>query len=156
MKITITGTKDRYTIALLKEAAEFYADLLFDPRMERNIILDIDLKRKMPVQGECVNEDGTRNPRWFTVNLRDQPEDDIIETLAHEMVHVKQYAKNELSIGSIAARGSGRVTIARWMGEEWRPRGKAHPYFDCPWEVEAFGRSVGLYDRFLRRNEITE
>ena len=153
MDITITGTKNRYLNAIIREAAEFYADILIDPRMSANIILDIDLHKKMDVQGDCVNEDGTKNPRWFTINLRNCKEDDIIETLAHEMVHVKQYAKNELGYRSVATKGKGRTFATHWMGEEWKPRGKEDPYFDSPWEVEAFGRGVGLYDRFLRRNE---
>ena len=153
MDITITGTKNRYLNAIIHEAAEFYADILLDPRMSKKIVLDIDLHKKMDSQGTCVNEDDTKNPRWFTINLRNRKEDDIIETLAHEMVHVKQYAKNELSYRSSVNKGKGNTVAACWMGEEWKPRGKEDPYFDSPWEVEAFGRGVGLYDRFLRRNE---
>jgi hypothetical protein len=35
------------------------------------------------------------------------------------------------------------------MGKVWKPNGKEDHYFDSPWEIEAFGREVGLYQKWL-------
>jgi len=147
MQVTVKGTKKNSD--LLIEAANFYADLLMDPRMVRNLNLDIEVRSKMDVCGECVDEEGTRNPRWFTIGLKKQSTSEMIKTLAHEMVHVKQHAKNELQNGIIVPARGGLQMLSKWKGELWRPGRYEHPYFDSPWEVEAYGREVGLYHRYV-------
>jgi len=154
MEINVTGMIGRRNDkAKLIEAAEFFAAQLMDPRMVRNLTLDIEVNKNLDVEGECVDEDGTRNPRWFTIGLKSQKIDAMIKTLAHEMVHVKQHAKNELQTGhAVAARGGFKI-YSKWMGEIWKPRGKEDHYFDSPWEIEAYGREVGLYHKWCAKQE---
>lgn len=151
MQLNIKGfTKKQKTE--LAEATAFFADLLMDPRLVRNLTIDIEHTPKNDVQGECVDEDGTRNPRWFTINLRGGKDDeDIIQTLAHEMVHVKQHAKNELQSGIMIATRGGLKMTSKWMGEIWKPKRKEDHYYDSPWEIEAYGREVGLFQKWLNR-----
>lgn len=137
----------------ITEAAEFFGKLL---GMERiSYMLDIERNRKLDVEGECVCEEAQRNPRWFTITLRGKRSDeDMIKTLAHEMVHVKQYARNELGKEMTLAKGGDGIRIAtRWKGEFWEPSKNECGYFDSPWEIEAYGREVGLYQRWLSRND---
>jgi hypothetical protein len=153
MQITVKGFTPKRS-AELSQAAEFFAAKLMDPRMVRNIMLDIERTPKSDVQGECVDEEGTRNPRWFTINLRGaKDDDDIIKTLAHEMVHVKQHAKNELQTGYVIASRGGLKTSSKWMGKVWKPKAKEDHYFDSPWEIEAYGREVGLYQKWIEHSE---
>lgn len=150
MQISISGFNKKIAQEL-REAAEFFALQLMDPRMVRNITLDIEKCRRLDVMGECVDEDGTRNPRWFTINLRvDKDDEDPIKTLAHEMVHVKQYAKNELSKSIRVSKGSGFKLATIWKGEPWLPKRKEDHYWDAPWEIEAYGREVGLYHKWVQ------
>jgi hypothetical protein len=152
MNITITGMiGKRKEKALLKEAAEFFANQLMDPRMVRKLTLDIEVYNNLDVEGECVDEDGVRNPRWFTIGLKgDQDIGTMIKTLGHEMVHVKQHAKNELQTGhAVAARGGLKI-YSKWMGEVWKAKRKEDDYFDSPWEIEAYGREVGLFAKWVQ------
>lgn len=149
MQITVTGIKSKALIEELTQAAEFFADLLMDPRMVRNITLDIEVSRGLDVNGECVDEEAIKNPRWFTIGLKHQKSIDMIKTLAHEMVHVKQHAKNELQSGIMVATRGGLKMTSRWMGEIWKPKRKECPYYDSPWEVEAYGKEVGLFQRYI-------
>lgn len=154
MQMTITGmvgkSKEK---ALLKEAALFFADQLMDPRMVRNLMIDIEVRKNCDVHGECIDEDGTRNPRFFTIGLKYMDDvEEMVKTLAHEMVHVKQYAKNELQSGiMVAARGGLRMT-SKWMGEVWKPKRKEDHYYDSPWEIEAYGKEVGLYAKWVAKD----
>lgn len=150
MEITITGmVGKRKEKKLLEEAARFFAAQLMDPRMIRNLTVDIEVRKDLDVEGDCVDEDGVRNPRWFTIGLKSQDINEMIKVLGHEMVHVKQHAKNELQSGvMIAARGGLKMT-SRWMGKIWKPKGKEDHYFDSPWEIEAYGREVGLYHKWM-------
>jgi len=73
----------------------------------------------------------------------------LIQTLAHEMVHVKQHAKNELVKDYGTARGGYKLESV-WLGKVWRPKQGEDSYFDSPWEVEAYGREVGLMNRWIK------
>ena len=150
MNITVTGLIGRRADKKkLIEAAEFFAAQLMDPRMVRNLTLDIEVRKDFDVEGECVDEDGTKNPRWFTIGLNNQDIDEMIKVLGHEMVHVKQHAKNELQTGhAVAARGGLKI-YSKWMGQIWKPKGKEDHYFDSPWEIEAYGREVGLTHKWI-------
>lgn len=152
MQITVTGmVGKRQEKKLLIEAANFFAHKLMDPRMVRNLVIDLEVRDKLDVQGECVDEDGTNSPRFFTIALRRQKMDEMIKTLGHEMVHVKQYAKNELKSGvMVPARGGFKMT-SKWQGQIWKPKAKEDGYFDAPWEIEAYGREVGLFAKWLNR-----
>lgn len=153
MQLNIVGFTKKQK-AELAEAASFFANILMDPRTVRNLTIDIEHTPKNESQGECVDEDGVRNPRYFTINIRSaKDDDDIIQTLAHEMVHVKQHAKNELKTGVVVATRGGLKISSKWMGKIWKPKGKEDHYYDSPWEVEAYGREVGLYQRWLTRHE---
>jgi len=150
LNITITGmVGKRKEKALLKQAAEFFANQLMDPRTVRNLTLDIEVRKNFDVDGECVDEDGIRNPRWFTIGLKSQDISDMIRTLGHEMVHVKQHAKDELKSGILVPTRGGLKMTNRWLGEIWKPKGKEHHYFDSPWEIEAYGREVGLFQKWI-------
>jgi hypothetical protein len=152
MRIMITGmVGKRAEKAMLEEAVEFFATQLMDPRMVRNLTIDIEVRKDHDIDGECVNEDGDRNPRWFTIGLKNQDINEMIKTLGHEMVHVKQHAKNELQSGiMVPARGGMKMT-SRWMGQIWKPAPREDAYYDSPWEIEAYGREVGLFAKWINR-----
>lgn len=149
MHITVTGVKTKAVETELKEAAAFFADILMDPRMVRNLNIEIEVSKTLDVQGECIDEEGTRNPRWFTIGLKNQKVAEMVKTLAHEMVHVKQHAKNELQGGIMVATRGGLKMHSKWMGEIWKPKRKEDSYYDSPWEIEAYGKEVGLFNRYV-------
>ena len=155
MQITVTGMgSKRKQKDQLIEAAQFFAEQLMDPRMVRNLSIDLEVRNNMRVDGECVDEDGIRNPRWFTIGLKYQEDvEEMIKILGHEMVHVKQHAKNELQNGHVVAARGGLQIYSRWMGKIWKPKGKEDAYFDAPWEIEAYGREVGLFHKFCNHTK---
>ncbi len=59
------------------------------------------------------------------------------ETLAHEMVHVKQMAKGQLKTKS--------PTNVSWCGKKYNPAKTA--YLNQAWEVEAFSRQALIFRR---------
>lgn len=150
MQLNITGFTPKQTREL-KEAVEFFNRLLGLERISYQ--LDIERNRKLDVEGECADEDGTKNPRWFTITLRGKRDDDpMIRTLAHEMVHVKQYIRNQLGKQMTVTKGGGFKIATKWEGEYWTPAKHEDPYFDSPWEVEAYGREIGMFHRWNTRS----
>ena len=149
MIISIDGTGPR-NADKLEEAARFFAAQLMHARTVQKLEIDIEVVRTLDVTGECISEDEHKNPRYFTIRLKQQPVEEMIRTLGHEMVHVKQYAKNELSKQFRVARGGIRIG-SKWHGEFWDPKSKEDGYWDAPWEIEAYGREVGLYHKWFHR-----
>ena len=153
MEINVYGTKSKRLINKLTEATEFFAYQLMHNRMADNLEVDIELDPNLDVQGCCINEDDTKRSRFFTIQLRsDNSVDELIQTLAHEMVHVKQYAKNEHVKRFATAKGGLRLESI-WMGKPWRPKKHENGYYDSPWEIEAYGREVGLMAHWVAYKE---
>lgn len=151
MIISIDGTGPR-NADKLEEATRFFASLLLHSRTVKKIMLDIEVVRGLDVAGECILEDDYKSPRFFTIRLRRQPIEEMIRTLAHEMVHIKQYAKNELTEYTRIARGSPRIGTM-WQGEMWEPKSKEDRYWDAPWELQAYGMEVGLQYKWATRKD---
>jgi hypothetical protein len=153
MLVTVTGASNKLA-EQLTEAARFYASVLLNPRTVKNITLDIEVSSGLEDLGYCCNEDGTKNPRWFTISLRRQELLEMEKTLAHEMVHLKQHAKNELrDITKIPAKGKIKKETL-WMGVPWEPKKGEDPIYDSPWEVESYGKEVGLIHRYYKYKEL--
>ena len=70
----------------------------------------------------------------------------LLETVAHEMVHVKQFARGELYQSSMTAKH-------RWKGN-WQRSEKE--YWDLPWEIEAHGRECGLFCRWAEKHKLAD
>lgn len=77
--------------------------------------------------GQCI--DVSENNFVILVKIADRKLEDVFVTIAHEMIHVKQYIQQDL----------GRLL------EDC----KDIPYMERWWEVEAFGESANLVRKFL-------
>jgi RNAse (barnase) inhibitor barstar len=140
----------------LEESARFFAQKLMHTRMVENLEIEIKKDRNLDCLGECDCVSNTRNPRVFKIVLKGAGSTkDLLRTLAHEMIHVRQYAKNEL--GSyrdvVVTRGTKLKTATKWKGEWWTPKRDQDEYFDSPWEIEAYGVEPGLWHKWVTRNK---
>ena len=148
MQITVKyTTKENSTI--LKEAAEFFSRILLND-ISDEIVLDIEVNCK-DVDGECIDECGNNNPRFFTIRLKKQDISNMISILGHEMVHLKQYATNELKDHIIIMTDDGIKFVGKWKNEIWEPKELDDPYFDSPWEIEAHGLQASLHYKWDTR-----
>lgn len=115
-----------------------YCISMLMPRMNT---LEITVKLTSPkgAMGYCLELD---NNRQFEIELdRSLSQRKLLETLAHEMVHVKQYARREL-----------HPVNDTWCGKTYNP--KKTSYWDLPWEIEAHGRELGLFIRWAEKNNL--
>jgi len=105
--------------------------------------LDIEVKLCKPTGalGYCLELD---NHRQFEIEIdKTQSLRRLLETVAHEMVHVKQYARRELHPADDV-----------WMGKTYNP--KKISYWDLPWEIEAHGREIGLFIRYCETHKLSK
>lgn len=120
------------------------------PRLQKKIFLNLrlikNLKIKENLVGDCIWEDSNYRPREFTVRIdSSQSLQDMLETVAHEMVHVKQYARGELKDSAKS------YSLCKWKGKtfSWQKT----DYYDHPWEIEAHGRERGLFIRWFEQSK---
>jgi len=78
-------------------AIEYFATQLLTPQLKKHIIINLKFIRKLPVCGFTeVDGHNTKGvPREFILEiLHGMSEKQTLKTIAHEMVHVKQYAQD--------------------------------------------------------------
>lgn len=106
------------------------------------IHVDIDFKhiRQTGYDGLCEWQDTNVAPREFKITVhKGFGKKNIIQTIIHEMIHVKQYAKGEL-----AERYRGGHT-QYWNGVDHNET----EYEDQPWEIEAHSLEDALYEEYI-------
>ena len=129
IQIKIHGcNKNKILKECLSTAAVYFLDNLL-PR-KRSIIINIHvvygLLEKEIAYGECYDCSNIEGTSYYTIQIEGLMKPlDILSTLAHEMVHVRQFDKKELKFLS-------RCT--KWKGIVFSNDTK---YIDHPWEHEA-------------------
>ena len=132
------------------------SSLIPSKRLRDNLMINIHLRHHSN-EGEAKLAEGTNRyrPRSFKIILDHHRMEtnemtgeertdmewfvEILKTLAHELVHVKQYVMKEL----------------RWRDAGLLYKGINHEpdnlmeYFELPYEIEAYGREKGLLYGFL-------
>lgn len=141
INISITGSNKKVRTQI--ESAFFFYMKKLLPRI-KNIDVDVEFVRNLAgkegLYGDCCWNDTNHRPRDFTIRLDSSLDlDTIHDTFAHEMVHVKQYARGELVDMCRAP------TTCKWMGEtlDWTKLKD-----DEPWEIEPNERSNKLYEEW--------
>ena len=136
--IEITGGKTRQQ-DYVRSMVEYCITKLM-PRM-KTLNVDVKLtKLKGDANGYCLRD----SPRDFSIEVdHTQGLRTMLETVAHEMVHFKQYARNEMTDWIIEDK------FYKWKGD-FVP--ESTNYWDLPWEIEANGREVGLFVRWAQDN----
>jgi len=143
MKLSVKNAKDFKLTSLIKKATKFYANLLLDSDTINELQINIIFCSKMKGGGNICYEEFLTSPRKFNITLlKYKKYTNILKVLAHEMVHVKQYAYNEL----IEKRNGN----ASWLGTEYQNT----LYWDQPWEIEAYGLENGLFAKFIQHYDL--
>lgn len=139
MQTVVKGTTNKRLKKLLATATQYYCDKLLSKRISRNIYIEIVLKKDLEEQGYCEIHDYNTlgKARHFLIEIDKQANfKTILTTLAHECVHMKQYAMGELN-----------ENMSVWRGK--KINSDTVPYWDHPWEIEAYGKERGLFTRFI-------
>lgn len=136
MNVDIKGCKDLILEKKLVEATCFFAKELLTPQMIPYISINIVMRSTMRDLGTCAvtHYNSWYKPRTFQIELRRyRSHKTTLKTLAHEMVHLKQYAKGELNI-----------FLNKWHKQKIDTT--AIPYEELPWEKEANFYEIILYN----------
>jgi hypothetical protein len=103
-------------------------------------MLEVRTKYNMSVTDDCRGHVTKLGPQYLIMFVDSKLDfERLILTLAHEMVHVKQYAKGQVK------NITGRTQTRYWMGKKVRKS-----YYDQPWELEAFSKERILANKIFQ------
>jgi hypothetical protein len=129
---------------VIRQAAICYGEVLMSKRINDNLDIRINVVdryyKDYGFMGDTMplDEDEKYRPKTFEINLeRTKRLKTIVFTLAHEFIHVKQFAKGELK----DHKKSNKVIFHKMKFDD-------DNYWDSPWEIEAYGKECGLWQRF--------
>lgn len=141
IRIRIYGcSKNTILKQCLTRASIFFLSELMPKKRNIEIVVRVidDLLGKESVYGECYNYSNRMRPANYVIQIDACMKPyDILSTLAHEMVHIKQFDKRELVFFS---------TYSKWKGIKFDI---TMPYVDNPWEHEAEELETRLSNSFI-------
>tara|TARA_B110000967_G_C18855163_1_gene546798 strand:+ start:852 stop:1337 length:486 start_codon:yes stop_codon:yes gene_type:complete len=151
MILNITGSC-KSTRKLVDSAAWSYAERLIGKRLLNTLYIDIKLVRNLTdkegMEGSCIWDEweSKSTPRSYTIELDSSVSlRNILISLAHEFVHVKQWISGEM----YEYEEPNKVRFMKKKVDTSKLN-----YFDYPWEIEAFGRQLGLFVRMCEDDGI--
>lgn len=160
MFINVEGyrTQNKRLVKLLEDSAEFYGQTLMRKDLCHNVGLDIVLYKDMDraygtkdILGWCgILDDNMSRPREFQIDLcTRQGTTRMLMTLAHEMVHLSQFAQGRLRHLNDGSTMWNKKKLHRAKGEKLK-------YKNLPWEEEAFGREGDLFVELVNTTNIMD
>lgn len=129
----------------VKSLTKFIANKLM-PRMAKKLFIEFEfvtgLHKREDIFGDISIYEDDVAPRDFLIRLdAGILEFELLKTVAHEMIHVKQISRQEL-------KELVRTPYFRFHNKYYP---KTISYFDRPWEIEALGRQEGLVVQWLNK-----
>lgn len=108
-------------------------------RLLKNIDLTVKFSNNLSCHGLAEYLDDDVRPREFLIQINSTlSREEMIMTLAHELTHVKQFARGELKLYTDKGRWKKKTFILDKLN-----------YYLYPWEIEAFGYGHALYQLYI-------
>jgi hypothetical protein len=148
MNLTFNRKHRKISENELRYAVDWALRKLVGSRMMKGLDIEILFQKDPYSQGVCdayPNDSG--RARYFTITINPTLNyENTLRCIFHELVHVKQYARDELRM--LNSR------MNKWKGNII-PSGN---YWEYPWEIEAYGMEFCLYRMYhehIAEEEIT-
>jgi hypothetical protein len=147
MNIKIVRCPDKDFKPYVMRAVQYFGDYLIpNKNLSKHLNVKVKFTNKIKDIGyaEIDGYNSQNKPRDFIVTIHSNVGARVIlETLAHEMVHVKQFVYGETN-----------ETLSKWL--DFKIDSDKVDYWDLPWEIEAYGREAGLLTKFVVMEKLWE
>lgn len=145
MQILIEGKCTAISKKELRYAIKFFANMLMTKRLSDSLSIEVSYEKdRDPLSHASMTWlDKNVRPKVYDIEINpNMGKRRILIALAHEMVHIKQYAKGEMK--DYVSRKKFRRVI------QWQTKDVSCDtfYWERPWEIEAYGRELGLYEMY--------
>ena len=144
MAITIETTGPKRERELIVSLA-YYCIYKMMPR-KKNLEVDIvQVTNLRDTEGDWANCIDTEDLNTFEIKVdKGMSLRKKLLSVAHEMVHVKQFSRKELA-------HTESISYSAWYGKRYRTTNK---YWELPWEIEAYGMELGLFNQWINDKNI--
>lgn len=153
MEIFINGKNDKLSKKEVRHAIKFFAEKLMRSDLLESLEITIQFEPINDYKAGCTYLDNNIRPREFDINVDSKMSRWAqIKALAHEMVHVRQYARGDLQ-DYVTPKKANKV---KWKGKAIKSTEEWEDYWMSPWEIEAYGLEVGLSETYrihLQKNK---
>lgn len=126
----------------VRRAVDFFMSQLLTPRVASNTSVTISVKKDIGADGYCSihdDEDDVYSPKSFQIDVQSSKDfKEFLSTIAHEMVHMRQFRTRELKY---------RENHTNFRGRAYK---LSTPYTKQPWETEAYKLEKVLVNKFLK------
>ena len=130
---------------LMKSLGDFILDKFFTKAKAKKLKIFVKFVKGLDLCGSCLWEDTHYRPNEFTIEINlNQNLNLMLNTFAHELVHVKQWAKGEFY------ELQSKRKVYKFCGNIYDT--EKVDYWDLPWEIEAHGRAIGLVVQWETKN----
>jgi hypothetical protein len=151
MYVTVRGKAAKLTQDETIEAVEYFGQKLMSNKLLSGLDIEIHYDYKLNCYGSCEWMDQNHRPKEYRIAIKGNlTYRKTLITLAHEIVHIKQYATGEMK--ELMTRNGLSRKMIRWNGKYINSH--KIDYYDQPWEIEAHGREYGLYERYMRNKPV--
>lgn len=132
----IVNARNSPTKMLIEQSLELYKRelKLVNSQYTLMVFTDRGMSRRDGMRG-CVYKLGPRVIGMILDSALDMER--LLITIAHEMVHVKQYARGQV-------KDSKNRKARYWLGKKVKAE-----YFDQPWEIEAYSKERVLANKIF-------
>ena len=141
MKISVSGKLTKVSKKEASFAAGFFSKMLISDKLSDGLSLKLKFSDLDYIGGECGWLDDNVRPKEFEMSINNTfGRRKQLISMAHEMVHIKQYATRELV---------DNFHLKRQI--VWRKTPYNFDdldYYESPWEIDAYGRELGLYEKY--------
>lgn len=145
MKITIRNSPDKDLNWYIRDILNFTADKTIpNAILRKNIQVDVVFSTTLfdfIGQAMISGYNSKKQPRKFRIVIwKYLSAREILSSMIHEMVHVKQWALGETG-----------HHLETWMGEEVP---EDLEYYDHPWEKDAYGSERCIFSQYVTKNKL--
>lgn len=146
MQLSFVGEPDLIELDFCREAIRYFGKRLLSRRTYKSVKIKVVFATEglEHSKATCAWNDRPRYSRDFTIQVNPTlGSRTVLLSLAHEMVHIKQYATGELQDYLT------NVHKSKWRGKIYYCYTDEDYWLYSPWEFDAFGREIGLYKTFM-------
>ena len=136
MQITIDNLEDSGLSEKIISIINYVSSMFIEDHS--NMVIEVDFRQDLPFDGHATvdpSDEDDDNPLNFELLFKTsllQDQDSFLLTLVHEMIHIKQFALNELRNYPNSIKYNGKFYRLR------SGRIEQDKYRFYPWEIEAY------------------
>lgn len=144
IEVEIINCRSKSKVDAYQRAVRYFAHALM-PKI-KTMHIDICIENNLDADAFCTQIE----PKYFIIEIsRRLPFSEKIKSIAHEMVHCKQFYSKSLQYKNNKIFWNGKAYALNAMKRKDLTQDDYDTYLSSPWEVEAYHLENELYSKFI-------